>query len=395
MSLASLQHIEKIFGSIVCALLHLPAKFIPRPKDPNPDQVQKLLVVKFFGIGSLVLATPFLRAARARFPNAEIHLLTLSSNREITAMMKELDQVHFLNLGGNIFSAIAAFSACLIKTFQGGYDVLIDMEFYTRASAVVSLASWAPMRIGFHSRGVYRGDIPSHRVPFNAYWHVTKNFLSLLEPFGQTETTDALVPSISVHPELLKDARAVLERLGGNKPRFIVINANAGELAYERRWLPDRFAQLAARLSSHYDVSCIFIGAPGEKDYVQGIVDEALAQGAKALNTAGQLNLEAMAQMCRESLLVISNDSGPLHVAAAVGASIVGFFGPETPVLYGPVGDGHLVFHQSLSCSPCINIEQSKHLKCWHPSPICQERTSVEQAFKAICTAYDAVLSAP
>lgn len=395
MSLASLQHIEKIFGSIVCALLHLPAKFIPRPKDANPNQVQKLLVVKFFGIGSLVLATPFFQAARARFPNAEIHLLTLSSNREITAMMKELDQVHFLNLGGNTLSAIAAFSGCLIKTFRGGYDVLIDMEFYTRASAVVSLASWAPVRIGFHSRGVYRGDIQSHRVPFNAYWHVTKNFLSLLDPFGQTDTTDALVPTLAVNPELLQETRDVLERLGENKSRYIVINANAGELAYERRWLPDRFAQLAARLSAQYDLSCVFIGAPGEKDYVQGIVDETIAQGAKALNTAGHLNLESMAQLCRESLLVISNDSGPLHVAAAMGTPIVGFFGPETPVLYGPVGKGHLVFHQSLSCSPCINIEQSKHLKCWHPSPICQERTSVEQAFEAICTAYDGVLSAP
>jgi len=347
-SLSSLQHIEKIFGSIVCALLHLPAKFIPRPQKQPPEQVQKLLVVKFFGIGSLVLATPFFRAARTRFPNAEIHLLTLSSNREITKMIPDLDQVHFLDLGGNVITAIAAFSACLLKTFRGGYDVLIDMKLYTRAYAVVSLASWAPVRVGFHSRGVYRGDIQSHRVPVNAYWHVTRNVLSRLEPFGRGHVADAL-PSTIIAPELLKHARDVVEHVGENEPRFFVVNANAGELAYERRWLPERFSQLAARLSSKYDMRCVFIGSPKERAYVQGIVDEANAQGAKAHNVAGQLSLEAMAQICRDSRLVISNDSGPLHIAAATGTPVVGFFGPETPVLYGPVGDGHLVFHQSLS----------------------------------------------
>jgi len=390
-SLASLQYIEKVFGSIVCGLLHLPAQFIPKPKNSATNDVRKLLVVKFFGIGSLVLSTPFLRATRQHFPKAEIHLLTLSSNREISAMIPDIDRVHFVDLGGNIFAAIGAFLACLISTFRGRYDVLIDLEFYTRASAVVSLASWAPVRVGFHSRGVYRGNISSHRVPFNAYWHVTKNFLSLLEPFGLDVATQDTLPVITIDPELQGQARDVIE---GQDTPFIVINVNAGELAFERRWSPERFSQLAAKLSKKYNLACLFIGAPGETDYVQNVVEGCLALDGKAINTAGQLNLQEMAQVCRESRLVISNDSGPLHIAAATGTPVAGFFGPETPVLYGPAGTGHLVFHQSLSCSPCINIEQSKSLKCWHPTPICQERTSVDEAFKAICKTYGKVLSA-
>jgi len=251
--------------------------------------VKKVLVVKFFGIGSLVLATPFLRATRQHFPNAEVHLLTLSSNREITDMISELDHVHFVNLGGNIFAAIGAFMACLISTFRGRYDVLIDMEFYTRASAVVALASWAPIRVGFHSRGVYRGNIQSHRVPFNAYWHVTKNFLSLLEPFGLNVARSDAIPAIMIASELRENAKKLVD---ANGKGYIVINVNAGELAYERRWAPDRFAQLAARLSHKYGVTCLFIGAPSEKNYVQVAVDGAIALGAAAFNTAGQLNLE-------------------------------------------------------------------------------------------------------
>jgi len=378
----------------VCSLLHLPAQFIPKPKNQDPAAVKKLLVVKFFGIGSLILATPFFAAARKAFPNAEIHLLTLSSNREISKMISEIDHVHCINLGSNIFDAITVYLACLRETFRGHYDVLIDMEFYTRASAVVSLASWAPVRVGFHSRGVYRGNIQSHRVPFNTYWHVTKNFLSLLEPFGYDAVSDHTLPSLKLSPSLQENVQKFLEHLGDNRNRFIVINVNAGELAYERRWFPDRFAQLASRLCRDYQVSCLFIGSPAEKKYVQDVVDNVLAQGGDAHNVAGQFNLEEVAQICRESKLVITNDSGPLHLAAATGVPVVGFFGPETPVLYGPSGKGHLVFHQMLSCSPCINIEQSKHIKCWHSTPICQERTTVDQVLQAIAEHYGNVLSA-
>ena len=274
------------------------------------------------------------------------------------------------------------------------YDVLIDLEFYTRASAVVSLASWAPTRIGFHSHGVYRGNIQSHRVPFNVYWHVRKNFLSLLEPFGYDADADHSQPTVHVPPTAGGNARTVIDSLGDNRGRFVVINVNAGELAYERRWFPDRFAQLASRLCAEYGIGCVFIGSAAEKDYVQGVVDQVLESGGEARNAAGLLNLEELAQVCRESRLVISNDSGPMHLAAAMGTPVVGFFGPETPVLYGPVGQGHLVFHQDLSCSPCINIEHGKRIKCWHETTICQERTSVGDVFKAICSRYGDVLSA-
>ncbi|MBL4615489.1 MAG: hypothetical protein JKY27_11535, partial [Magnetovibrio sp.] len=78
--------------------------------------------------------------------------------------------------------------------------------------------------------------------------------------------------------------------------------------------------------------------------------------------------------------------------AAATGTPVVGFFGPETPVLYGPAGEGHLVFHQSISCSPCINVEQGKRINCRYDTPLCQQSTSVENAFEAICDQYDGLL---
>ena len=358
----------------------------------NPEAVEKVLVVKFFGIGSLVLATPFFREAQKLFPNAEIHLLTLSSNRQIAKMLPDLDRVHFVELGANVFSAVVAYTACLFKTFKQRHDVLIDMEFYTRASAILSLASRARVRIGYHSLGVYRGDVHSHRIPFNSYWHVTRNFLSLLAPFGLQQPEQNPTLRIKFADRHTKQTEEVLAALGGDDSRFIVVNVNAGELAYERRWLPDRFARLAAWLSKRYDLTCVFIGSRNDRPYTQAVVDAAHAEGGKVLNVAGELDLESLAQVFLKCLLVISNDSGPLHVAAAVGARVVGFYGPETPVLYGPVGDGHLSFHEFLSCSPCINIEQGKRFKCWHKTLLCQEGTTAEFAFQKIRERFEDIL---
>ena len=353
----------------------------------DPAGVKKLLIIKFFGIGSLVLAEPLVRTARNLFPNAEIHVLTLSSNAQVMKMVPGVDRVHLVDLGGNIAQAVLAFLGAMWTAFRGRYTAVLDLEFYTRASAVVSLASWSPVRVGYHAQGIYRGDIQNFRVPFNAYWHVSQNFLSLLEPWGYDPSQPPPIPKLAVAGDDLDDTRQVLDALD-DPARYVVINVNAGELAYERRWFPERFAELAAKLTETYGVTCVFIGAPSERDYVETVVQDAHAQGAKAYNSAGELSLAAMAQVCRNSLLVITNDSGPLHVAAASGATVVGFFGPETPVLYGPAGDGHLVFHQKLACSPCIHIEQGKRIHCLYPIPKCQEQCTVDDVFECIGREY-------
>lgn len=361
----------------------------------DPTQVRRILVMKFWGIGSLVLAEPFFRQARVLFPDAEIHVMTLVSNRAVMDLLPGIDRVRYVDLGGSIGSAIAAYLGCMWRTFRGGYDVVIDMEFYTRASAVVALSSLARVRIGYHAQGVYRGGIQSHKVPFNAYWHVSRNFLSLLEPYGHGQSADVPVPVLALPDAPHSDAGVLWSSLGDQVTHYVVINVNAGELAYERRWFPDRFADLAARLSQTYDVACVFIGAAGERDYVARVVEQAKAKGARVWNTTGALSLTAMAQVCAQSRLVISNDSGPLHVAAASGASVVGFFGPETPVLYGPAGVGHTAFYLGLNCSPCINVEHGKRIACRFPTPHCQDGITVDDVLARIDDMYGTRLRAP
>ena len=390
--LASLQRIEKILGNVVCAFLSVPALLLRHQALPDPRNVKKVLVVKFFGIGSLVLATPFFRTARKTFPKAEIHLLTLSSNNDIIKMIPDVDHVHFVHLGINVVTAVLAFVACLFRINRGGFDVLIDMEFYTRASSVVTFASWAPARVGYHSRGVYRGAIHNFRVPFNVYWHVTRNFIGLLAPFGVEVPATAAAPRLKIPAAAAAQSAEVLAPFGGKGVRYLIVNVNSGELAFERRWLPDRFADLTSRLCGKYDLFALFVGSRGERPYVERVVEKVVEAGGRAHNLAGDLTLECLIELCRGSVLTISNDSGPVHLAAAAEARVVAFFGPETPVLYGPIGDNHLVFYKHPACSPCITVEYGKQLDCWHQTPFCQVAITVDDVMRRIENHYGPIL---
>jgi len=379
----TLQTVERLLGGAVCSLLGALAPLLPSGAV-DPHKVRRVLLVKFWGIGSIVLATPLFLKIREVFPNAEIVLLTLSANRGVVKMLPAVDRVELVELGDSLGSAVLAYLRCLAWAFRLRPDVLLDLEFYTKASAILSFFSCASQRVGYHSPGVWRGEIHNQPVAFNAYRHVSSNFLSLLEPFGVTPVKDPPRTTLLGLDGCRAAAARVLERHGLTPEGYILVNVNAGELAIERRWPRDRFAELAAQLFSHYALPIIFVGSAAESEYTAGAWEQAKRSGAAGCDLAGQINLDELVGLCACSALVITNDSGPLHLAVAAGARTVSFFGPETPALYGPRGEEHLVIFADIPCSPCINAEHGKRSFCWREALYCQLATSVDQAFQSI-----------
>ena len=383
----ALQHVENLLGGLACSILSLFSFLLPWNKPSDSAKVKRVLCVKFWGIGSLILATPFFEEAKRVFPNAEIELLTLSGNRGVAKMLPGLDRVHYLDLGCNLFQAVVAFVRCMFAMRSNRYDVLLDLEFYTRASAVLAFFSGAATRVGYHSQGVWRGTFHTHRIAFNVYRHVTANFRNLLEPFGAVCADQPLMPRLVFGEDGRREVDSLLAKCGCQKP-FFVVNVNAGELAYERRWAPERFAELVSRLCDRHDAEVFFIGSPSERAYVASVTERVGRGAGRVHNVAGNLSLDGLAELFRRSAFVVTNDSGPLHLAVAVGTNVAAFFGPETPVLYGPVGDGHLVFFPSIPCAPCINAERAKDLKCWQPTVRCQDSIGVDEVFNRVEAAF-------
>lgn len=379
----TLQAIERFCGGAACSVLCCLSWLLPAGPVPV-ENVRRVLLVKFWGIGSLVLAAPLFTKTRQRFPNAEIVLMTLSANQGVVKMLPGIDRVEFVDLGSGLASAVWAYLRCLHRAFRLKPDVMLDMEFYTKASAILSFFSRAPMRVGYHSPGVWRGNVHNHPIAFNVYWHVSSNFLSMLEPFGVTPDSAPRRSELLGLEHCRAQARDVLKRQGLIAGGYILVNVNAGELAVERRWPRERFAELSARLWQAYGLPLVFVGSKAEAPYTSQAWAMAVETGARGLNMVGALDLDELVGLCALSALVITNDSGPLHLAVSAGARTVSFFGPETPVLYGPTGPDHLVLFAEIPCSPCINAEHGKRTFCWRGTLHCQLGVGVQQASESI-----------
>jgi ADP-heptose:LPS heptosyltransferase len=160
------------------------------------------------------------------------------------------------------------------------------------------------------------------------------------------------------------------------------VNPNASELCLERRWMPERFAQVVdALLDERPELLAVFVGSPSEVAFTQSVVDLCRHRG-RALNLAGRLGLRELAEALREARLFLTNDSGPLHLATLTGTPTVALFGPETPSLYGPVGANQRVFYAGVYCSPCLNVYNAKTATC-NGDNICLKAFGVDVVLEA------------
>jgi ADP-heptose:LPS heptosyltransferase len=211
---------------------------------------------------------------------------------------------------------------------------------------------------------------------------VTDNFINLAT--GEASPSSNVSLSRLVVPE---DAKEWLEQfrkenMTSTESKIIVVNPNAGELALERRWAKKNFIQLIRILEDEYGAAIFLIGGPDEREYTESALSEAGTTRAK--NLAGRLSIPQLAALLSCADLVVTNDSGPLHIACSVGTPTISFFGPETPVLYGSMGDGHRIFFKNISCSPCINVHNAKTVRCRHGNPDCLAQISVQEVLAAI-----------
>jgi len=340
--------------------------------------------VKLWGMGSIVLASPVLRELRARYPEARIDFLTLRENEAVLRFYAEVDRVHALDLGRGIPRFLASTLALLRALRRERFDLLLDLEFFTRFSASVSFLAGARRSHGFSAKGSWRGRLHDVEAPFNAYHHVALNFLSLLrsqpteplpvseEDFRAGESLPVLRAPEGAWASCLATLRA--DPAWRDERPLVVVNPNAGDMALERRWPAERVTDMIAELAEGESLNVVLVGAPAERDYVQSLANDGRLAG-RVVCAAGRTSLEELVALLAHADVVVTNDSGPLHLACAAGASTVALFGPETPVLYGPLrarrGQRHAVHYRGLACSPCMFVHDNKVLSCWFAQARC------------------------
>jgi ADP-heptose:LPS heptosyltransferase len=356
--------IDDILGMFICRILGwimmIKGFFLPSQTIVDPQKVKTILCQKYFGMGSVLNAASLIKGLRQHYPNARIIFMTLKSHSDVLRIGKMADEVlviHVDSLGKFIKGVLAN----LVYIMRQRIDISIDLEFFAKYTMIVSLLSMAKIRLGLHQKRIRPEGIITHNIYYNHYKHISDIYFSFGTCLGidrKPEYFTSLLPSLKdLHKETLE------KNLGINQKRpIIVINVNAGELFRFRQWPADCFVELIQLLIDKYpNYYYVMIGNNSEYEYVEDIFKKIKFSDNQLINCAGRTSIEELLALIEMSYLMITNDSGPLHIAALYGIRIVAFFGPETPLVYGPQKDNTLTFYsKDLYCSPCLSVYDNK-----------------------------------
>jgi ADP-heptose:LPS heptosyltransferase len=384
MNIVRMRHIDYFLGGALCLLLDVVERLRRLfPRKSTRKEPRTVVVTKYLGMGSILLATPALNALKKRYPACRIILLTFAGNAAFARRIALFDEVLSIRT-----STLAIFALDTLKSLLAVRkirpDYLLDLEFFARFSTIVSYLSGAGRRVGYYMPQIWRGDLLDIPVHFNPYRHVCEIFAAQVEAIGITVDESGVVAPL-VDTASLARVRATLDQAGVREGDSIVsINVNASELSLERRWPGGNFVALLEALAQHSQVRLVLVGSPDERSYVESVYAGLQpATRAACINLAGKQTLDEFLALLSLSNACISNDSGPLHIAAAFGVPTVSFFGPESPLLYGPRGEGHTVFYSGIYCSPCLNVYNAKQAMC-SGNNICMRAITPEQVIDAL-----------
>jgi ADP-heptose:LPS heptosyltransferase len=403
MNIDTMRSIDRLAGVPLCAVTTVLVRLRDWLRGRSPRPVRRILFVELSEMGSTLLASPAMRKAGTQLA-AEIYFVIFSRNVGSLQLLGSIPPDNIFTISDASMLTIARDAlAFLLWTRRKGIDTVVDLELFSRFTALLAGLSGADRRIGFHrfhQEGLYRGEMLTHRVTYNPHIHVAKNFIALVDallaptpttPYAKTLIGDDQL-AVEIAPASVPSRTDILARIRAVAPfdpsrqRLVLINPNASELLPHRRWMPERFAQLIGRIVAAYDdVVVLITGAPEEREAAEQL---AAASGPRTVSFAGHSALAELPALYAHATVMITNDSGPAHFSAAAGLPTIVLFGPETPKLYQPLGNSRAIY-AGLACSPCVSAHNHRKTAC--TDNVCMQAIGVDEVFAAV----EDVLSAP
>jgi lipopolysaccharide heptosyltransferase II len=321
-----LKNLDKTVGALMATFLKAPhARPLPLPK--------KILVIRPGGIGDAVHLLPTIACLHRAFPAAAIDVLAEKRNAAVFALMPDIAGVFRYDRLPE-----------LPRTVRTKYDLVIDTEQWHYLSAVVTRLVGAARSIGYATNG--RKKLFTDAVPYSHDDYEVESFFHLLEPLAVSKPAEIRCPYLTVPEAAAKRVESLLAPLAGKD--FAVIFPGAS--IPERRWGWEKFSEVARRLN---DRGTFVVIVGGREDVVDG---EKIIAGNNGLNLAGKTTLPETAAVIEKAAVLVSGDSGILHIGVALGRPTVSLFGPGIAKKWAPRGPMHIVIDRHLPCSPCTKF---------------------------------------
>jgi len=350
--------------------------FVP-PKKIKPKNV---LLIELSEMGSAILVDPAMRKLKKNI-EGELFFVIFAKNKVSLQLLETVKEENIFTINEDGIVEIAKTSLEFLQWCRDKeIDSVIDLELFSRFTALLTAASGASNRVGFHAfhnEGLYRGDFLTHKVAYNPHQHITKNFIALVDallsekqelPFTKRVIADSemQIAKAVISDEEKESVVAIIsdmyEGFNREKNPVILVNSNASDLLPQRRWDRENYGDVIKKILAYNENAIVLLtGAPSEKEGAQLLSD--YVADKRCINFAGGVKFLQLPALYSVSKFMLTNDSGPAHFASITDMHTFVIFGPETPALYGSLGPSTPIF-AGMSCSPCVSASNHRKTPC-------------------------------
>jgi lipopolysaccharide heptosyltransferase II len=357
------------------------------PLQPGRFHPRRILVIRLDLIGDLVLSLTVVRLLKRTYPDAEIDLLAMPSSGQIAANDPDLSAI--ITYNPNIWRRPKALLqprnwreawALLRRLRARHYDLAVSV--FGAWAAILAVLSGTPRRIGFGKEG-YPGfmtdSVPGRHWDPRDHKHEVDYCLELARAASASTSEADRIPQLFVVPQARQEIEEMLGREALRPGKLLIachVSSNNGQ---SKRWPVPYWAKLIDRLVREDGANVVLTGAPGDLPLIESILRRMHTQ---PINMAGKTTLPQLAALLQRADLLISGDSGPMHIAAAVGTPLIAIHGPTDPALSGPVSPKATVLRSDIWCSPCYKTKGPAD--CRFYTTQCMKNVTPEQVYATV-----------
>ncbi|SLM28744.1 Glycosyl transferase family 9 [Desulfamplus magnetovallimortis] len=315
-----------------------------------PARIKKILIIKPSAFGDIIHSLPFLNAVKSTFPNARIDWVVAHGLHTFLEGHPMIDKLWVIKKDqwkkiGYLKSTLNEIFGLVKGLGKEKYDIAFDLSGILR-SGLITLASKAYMKIGFEESDEGSPFFYTHKIKGGMDNHAIDRYLKLAGFIGcDTSSVNYPFAPFDNHSDICN----ILP------PNYVVISPSAGKPA--NQWPAEKYGELASMLP----LPSVVISSGADAAIAERVVK--FSQG-KALSIAGKTTLKGLMPIIKGARFFITNDTGPMHLAAALEVPVVAVFGPANPVRTGPYGSIHRVIQKKLPCSPCYAWQPCSHWRC-------------------------------
>jgi len=372
-------------------LISSAGRLFRRPGPLDPERVRQILVIRLDLLGDMVLSLPAVHALKRAYPNAQVTVLALPYAADLLELAPVVDSVLTYDVNrirrpADVLSprSYRELLAVVRRLRQANFDLCLSL--HGRFACVMAWLSRCPRRYGYRAEAY--PFMLTHTLPggrYDARQHEVLYNLRLAELAGApADWTQRLggsqAPKLTVPLTEQRRMRHLLAEWEIRADSLLVVIHPGASNGSAKRWLPEYWGRVASRLHDELGAAVVISGTPAEAAIVQAVV---CGCNFKPVILAGQTTIPQLGALLKRADLLLSSDSGPAHMAAALGTPQITIFGPTDPAVYAPINPKAVVLRRDLPCSPCYDARATAECRFGHVN--CMRQLEPDEVYQA-CT---------